>query len=300
MDPLAPLRVGDLLTLLVAQRVGSLAGAARELQTTTSQVSKAIARLEEQFGAPLLIRESRGIVLTPVGKSLMPRITRAVAELRAGRERDEDEREVVPLTVAGPSYLLSALVGPLAAAHESLHVRGLEMAPALIRARLAENLFDIAFALGGVASAPSTWTSTLIGTLRFALFGSPATAKALGPAKITVDVVRKLSFVCPMSHVGDQLVAIGDNCPLPTTERHAGHEAHTIAIALELAAETPNVVFGPVVAARRLVEIGNVVEIPVDGWDVHEPVFILCNGDRVKASVQRAIVASTRERLSAW
>jgi len=292
--------VGDLLTLLVAQRVGSLAGAARELRTTTSQASKAIARLEEQFGAPLLIRESRGIVLTAVGKSLLPRITRAVAELRAGRDRDEDEGHVVPVTIAGPSYLLSSLIGPLASAHQPLHVRGLEMAPALIRARLAENVFDIAFAMGGIASLPSTWTSTQIGSIRFALFGNPAVAERIGPLPVSVDTVRGLSFICPTSQVGERMVAVGDNCPLPTTERRAGHEVHTIGTAVELAAETSNVVFGPVVAARRLVELGALVEIPVDGWDVREPVLVLCNGDRVKSCIQRAIVDATRRRLSTF
>jgi hypothetical protein len=58
------------------------------------------------------------------------------------------------------------------------------------------------------------------------------------------------------------------------------------------------VVFGPVIAASAHLAKGDLVEIAVEGWNVSDPLSLACNGDRVSARAQRAIIAAIREGLS--
>ena len=90
-----------------------------------------------------------------------------------------------------------------------------------------------------------------------------------------------IPFVTPVSFSAGQWTPIEDGCPLPPRERRAGHEAQTIALALELAAETDQVVFGPRIAARPFVERKRLVEIPVAGWNISFDLLLAVDIDRV-------------------
>jgi DNA-binding transcriptional LysR family regulator len=295
---LGDLRVADLLTFLAVQRTGSLSVAARELGVTRSQVSKAIARLEAHWRTSLLVRGARGVTLSDAGRRLTPHVTTAVRELRAST-RASSGAGAIALRVAGPTYLIAYLVPAIAHSLPDLSVHALEVPPAYIRAHLDDGVFDMAIVPSGADARPAAWTSDRIGSLRKALFGAPALAKKLAPLPTTHERVRSIGFVGALSTPGEHFVAIGDDCPLPPDDRIIAHEVQTIGTALELAAAGSHVVFGPVVAARRLTSARALVEIPVKGWDVHEPLFLLCNGDsvltRMRDAVLRAVTASMVE-----
>jgi hypothetical protein len=90
---------------------------------------------------------------------------------------------------------------------------------------------------------------------------------------------------------------VGDDCPLPWEKRWIAHEAQTVGAALEFVSRSDHVVFCPVLAASRLLEIGALSEVPVLGWDVREPLHVVCNSDRVLARVRRTIVRAAEEML---
>jgi hypothetical protein len=96
---------------------------------------------------------------------------------------------------------------------------------------------------------------------------------------------------------GERFVAIYDDCPLSSEERWIAHEAQTIGAGLEFASRTDNVVFGPIMAARRFIQSGAIVEVPVSGWDVRESLHVLCNGDRVLSRVRTAVVQAAQEAI---
>jgi hypothetical protein len=56
-------------------------------------------------------------------------------------------------------------------------------------------------------------------------------------------------------------------------------------------------VFGPVIAARRLIEENVLVEVPVEGWNVAESLCVVCNGNRVLANVRKAVLRAVRDAL---
>lgn len=66
---------------------GSLRAAARELDTPQAALSKSVRALERELGVELFARESRGMVLTGLGKLFHQRASAVVSELR--RAHDE-------------------------------------------------------------------------------------------------------------------------------------------------------------------------------------------------------------------
>jgi DNA-binding transcriptional LysR family regulator len=261
-------------------------------------VSKAMARLERHFGMRLLSRGARGVVPTAAGRQVLPHIVSAIDELTQLVGMREDQVPSLELTVAGPSYLVAIVLPALMGLLPRVRVRGLEMAPAQLRARVAENLFDVALSPGGIENRPAAWTSDGVGPLRIGLFARPLFAKRLGPMPLTEERVRALPFIGPAKVVGDALLTTGDDCPLPIGDRWIAHEVQTIGAALEFACRSDQVVFGPYVAARRHVKAGSLVEIPVSGWDVYEPLHVLCNSDRVLSRVRIAVLQAAAEAIS--
>src|SRR5580704_4423394 len=63
-----------LVTLDVLLATGSVAGAARRLRLSPSAMSRALARLRETTGDPLLVRAGRGLVPTPRALELRDRV----------------------------------------------------------------------------------------------------------------------------------------------------------------------------------------------------------------------------------
>jgi DNA-binding transcriptional LysR family regulator len=72
-----------LVTLDVLLAEGSVARAARRLRLSPSAMSRALARLRETTGDPLLVRAGRGLVPTPRARELRDRVSQLVQETEA-------------------------------------------------------------------------------------------------------------------------------------------------------------------------------------------------------------------------
>ncbi|MBL9208498.1 MAG: LysR family transcriptional regulator [Opitutaceae bacterium] len=72
-----------LVTLDVLLTEGSVARAARRLRLSPSAMSRALARLRETMGDPLLVRAGRGLVPTPRAMELRERVSQLVPEIEA-------------------------------------------------------------------------------------------------------------------------------------------------------------------------------------------------------------------------
>ncbi len=69
-----------LVTLDAVLSEGSVAGAARRLRLSPSAMSRALARLRETTGDPLLVRAGRGLVATPRALELRERVGQLVQD----------------------------------------------------------------------------------------------------------------------------------------------------------------------------------------------------------------------------
>src|SRR5256714_13613122 len=78
-----------LVTLDVLLAEGSVARAARRLRLSPSAMSRALARLRQTTGDPLLVRAGRGLVPTPRAIELRERVYCLVQEAKAVRRPAE-------------------------------------------------------------------------------------------------------------------------------------------------------------------------------------------------------------------
>jgi DNA-binding transcriptional LysR family regulator len=72
-----------LITLDVLLAEGSVARAAKRLRLSPSAMSRALARLRETTGDPLLVRAGRGLVPTPRALALREQVSQLVQEVEA-------------------------------------------------------------------------------------------------------------------------------------------------------------------------------------------------------------------------
>jgi DNA-binding transcriptional LysR family regulator len=287
------LRLSDLSTFLAVVRLGSINGAARGLRVSPSQVSKAVERLERRLKVNLLARGRRGVSASAAGARAVHRFEAILHELEA---LQSGESQPARLTVVATSFLNAAFVPTIAAAVPKLRVRSVELPPGVASAYAAERLFDAALTIGA-ESWPKSWTRVLIGELRRALFAPPALAQKLGPGPIKPEALANVPFIAPVYSYHGQVVPGEDQCPLGNGERRIGHQTQTVALALELAEISGHAVFAPEIAARPFVASGRLVELPVDGWDVRQALFLVCDSERVLAPVLRDMVAALRASL---
>jgi len=299
LHKLSDLRAGDLMIFLSVARCQSVSGAARELNMPASQVSKAVSRLEEQLGLQLMVRSTRGITISDDGNRILPQFTTLVQGVQDLDRRDNIETAVA---VAAPSYMIIWCAPQITKALPGTRVRAIEMAPALIRTLAASNFFDVCITMAE-ERLPESWVSQHVGEMRRSCFGTPELYKELGPPPISIETILRVPFVLPVYNANGVYVPVDDGCPLAATQRTAGHEAQTMALALEIASVTKQLVFGPLMAAYPFIADGRMVEFEVEGWDERDPIHVACNVDRVRASQQRVIADAVRaelERLSAF
>lgn len=93
-------------------RLDSVSRAATELHVTHGAVSRQLRQLEEALGAPLFVREGRGLALTPAGRRLhaaaadaLDPLRRAWADLRRGPQQ-------APLVLGCPGSILARWMIP--------------------------------------------------------------------------------------------------------------------------------------------------------------------------------------------
>jgi DNA-binding transcriptional LysR family regulator len=116
--PMHPLNADQLLAFAAVARERGFSRAARQLGRTQSAVSQAVARLEEDLGARLFLRQRRTTELTPAGRLLLPRAQRVLDEMEQARDSLSalDELREGSLVIGTSDTLACYLLPPVIAA----------------------------------------------------------------------------------------------------------------------------------------------------------------------------------------
>lgn len=120
--------LAQLPVFLAVAEQKSFSRAARELGISASAVSQAIQRLEKEMGAPLLVRTTRSVNLTEVGKRLVadakPAVERVAAALGSAQSDDREPSGVLRLNVPRLAchVVLPPILGAFARKHPRVHV----------------------------------------------------------------------------------------------------------------------------------------------------------------------------------
>jgi DNA-binding transcriptional LysR family regulator len=117
----------DLRTFVEVANTGGVTPAARRLGLAKSIVSRRLVRLEQELGAQLLSRTTRGAALTEAGATFREYAARVAAELDAAREAVSPDGDIrgrlriaAPLSL-GPMHL-APIMAELARRHPQLQM----------------------------------------------------------------------------------------------------------------------------------------------------------------------------------
>jgi DNA-binding transcriptional LysR family regulator len=140
---------------------GSVAAASRMLNIAQSAVTKSMQELEDELGARLFERSSRGIQLTPRGHRFLAAARKVIASVAdATRERADDASAVLTGTLAigvtslVAGYYLSELFSRFRRACPQVEVFVTEDAPRFLEHLLINGELDVAIMLSNALSEP--------------------------------------------------------------------------------------------------------------------------------------------------
>jgi DNA-binding transcriptional LysR family regulator len=163
----------NIRAFLLVARSGSFSAAARDLAVAPSVITKRISQLEEEMGAHLFVRSTRGLSLTSAGERLLPRYLSLVAELdeiitgAAGESGIQGN-----LRIKSPTTVTSAYLGALFSEFHARHP-GLDLEIVLMDRSVnpLEEGFDMV-----IGARPATYPNVEdipLGVYRLVLCGSP-------------------------------------------------------------------------------------------------------------------------------
>ena len=110
-----PADLNDIRSFVIAARLGSLSAAAAEVRQPVSTVSRALTRLEQNFGILLVRRGARGLSLTDDGKEYLVSCKRALRTLREAGAQIEAHKATPSglLKVVCPITMARDIIAPL-------------------------------------------------------------------------------------------------------------------------------------------------------------------------------------------
>ena len=178
----------DLETFVAVADAGGVSPAARRLGLPKSIVSRRLSRLEQELGAQLLTRTTRGAALTEAGATFREHAARVCAEMQAARDSIAPEGDVrgllrvsAPLSF-GATHIAPALA-ELARRHPRLHVHA---AYSDRRVDLIGEGFDVAIRLGTLSD--SNLVARRIRAFRGRAVASPAYLAAHGAPQTPEEI----------------------------------------------------------------------------------------------------------------
>jgi DNA-binding transcriptional LysR family regulator len=255
----------DVQSLVVFARViqeRSFTRAARQLGTSTSAVSKRIARLEERAGARLLARTTRHVAPTEAGLSLYERCLRILGEV------EDAELLVLGLSAAprglvrisAPVYLGELFIAPLLA--------GLALAEPELRLDLSltdrfvdlvPEGIDLALRTGQVRGA--SLTARKLSRTRVVACASPAYLKSRGWPRVPQDLLEHACLRYSLDPAGNIWRFRGENGAALSIPVSGGFECNHGGALREAASAGLGIVYLPLFYLADAVERGVLVTV---------------------------------------
>jgi len=183
------LEIEDLRTFVEIADAGGINSAARRLGLAKSIVSRRLLRLEEEMGAELLARTTRGVVLTEAGISFRDRAAEICTAIDTAREEMSPNGDLRGLLrIAGPASVgnhFASALAELARRHPGLqvHTRFSDQ-----YVDLAAEGFDCGIRVGYLTD--SNLIARKIGSLPVGLYASPEYIAQNGAPERPGDVLK--------------------------------------------------------------------------------------------------------------
>lgn len=296
------LRLRHLQCFLAVARLGRLRSAAEALAITQPAVTKTLNELEDILGVRLLVRQRRGVELTPAARAFMPHAVLCMEALDQALASVAPAQAAAPLRVGCLPTVAAAVLAPALRQVRQSHP------DTLIHVTTGSNL-DLVRALRvrevdlvvGRLSEPAD-----LGGLGFEYLYAEPLAAAVRPGhplarrrEVRVADLAEWALVVPpegtmLRHAADTLLQ-GTGVAHPRVAVQTLSDALASSLVLsgdEIWLTAPSAV-EPFVAAGMLVRLA----IPTAGSE--EPVGVLTQADATPSLVEQALVAALRVQASA-
>ncbi|MCX5493927.1 LysR substrate-binding domain-containing protein [Kaistia dalseonensis] len=183
------MEIEDLRTFVEVADAGGINSAARRLGLAKSIVSRRLLRLEEELGAELLARTTRGAVLTEAGISFRDQAADICAKIDAAREEMSPNGDIRGLLrIAGPASVgtyFASVLADLARRHPALNVHT-RFSDQYVD--LAAEGFDCGIRVGYMPD--SNLIARKIGSLPVRLYASPDYIAENGAPEYPGDILK--------------------------------------------------------------------------------------------------------------
>jgi DNA-binding transcriptional LysR family regulator len=187
--------LADLETFVAVADTGGVSGAARRLGLPKSIVSRRLVRLENELGAQLLTRTTRGAALTEAGATFREHAARVVAELEAARDSLSPQGELRGLLrISAPLSFGATRLAPVIAEFAGLHSQ-LQITTAYSDrfVDLVAEGFDVAVRIGWLPD--SSLVARRIGPVTGRLVATPKYLETNGAPASLDDVANHLAVM---------------------------------------------------------------------------------------------------------
>lgn len=189
-----------------AATYGSISRAAQALHLAQPSLSQQLQLLELRLGRLLLVRTSRGLVLTDAGRTFLRRAEATLAAAESAVESVRGTGASTDATVtfgtfsSAHDYLLTDLIARFRAARPNVKLRvvtqnSVETADSVRRGDLEVGLVAVPVDVRGLEVSRVVWRSE-------AVYVRPADSPARGP--ITIDEVCAAPLILPEARRGDE------------------------------------------------------------------------------------------------
>ncbi len=256
------MNTSDLRAFHAVVEVGTLSGAAAQLEVPKSTIGRRLSRLEEELDLQLVIRTSRKIRITSVGMRLHRMTLPVVAELDEVKSALLDEAEAPRgnVRIAVPEDVSTVWMGELCGRVLRKHPElSMQLVSSTVPVNLLADGFDVALRihLGSLADVTSIKARTLC-TVDVGLYASPGyvaeNPRLRRPADLASHACLSMASLGPTWDLqrGSDGYAVRPNRAMTSNDHHALRDAASAGCGI---AVLPSFLCAGDVAEKRLVRV---------------------------------------------
>lgn len=284
----------------LAVEEGSLSGAARRSGLSLSSVSRHLTALEERLHVRLLVRSTRALVLTDVGRVYYEQVKRLLTEI--------DDMEIAltatasspagPLRVAGPTLFGRAYMLPLLAKF-AVRYPAISLDVLLLDREISmmDEGIDVAVRISPMPMPDSNLVARKLGQLGWIVCAAPAYLEARGEPGLPSDLSGHACLVYAGGNVPPEWVFNVDDKPC-AVRVEAAMRSNTIDGVIAAALEGAGLVSAPAWAVAQHLREGRLQRILKPYEAAPRPIHAVFTHSRLLSAKTRVLVDFFAQHLS--
>lgn len=303
MADLRKISLGDLQLLVDLPRYQSLRSWASKNRMSPIAASRLIKKIEDSLGATIINRSAVGFTLTSAGDTLIKRaveLLQAASGLGSVSMQDPSAGFKRTLTFGSRGFLNVALAGVISETVRSVSssegIRFVDLSPEETIDAMRVGALDLVLSVGEL-SVTKDWLGYHVGQVEWTVFG-----RKHHPLVFSSNVKYDISQyrIIHQAYWNGKRIINNEGLTHPVTGRaQNGYGAETALVALSVSCATDQIVYAPRIAAKYLLDLNLIQEIPIKlGDDSKVEAVLYVASSRVSKASLSAIQKVLKDVLS--